>query len=328
MENKKGTKIELPQLRYAIELMCAGTNPIKPEQLEAFCRYPGGPILPEQCVEALRLEIDQDEEPVKLLGGTPNGEVVCSRDKGAVYRVGGREYFAKPGMQIASLAGFIDGEPVFLTVNGAIIRKGEILYVNHRMETLHILPSGRILFTLRDQGMQRTLSELDDDEVFQLMMYSYGEAPLAGIHELKDKKLLLYTRHTLFGVAGYPGYVLLQDPSSIVTLWDKSWLLDHGKATLYKLDDALALASSGKSYRDAYSIRLGQNPYLGGYRQIGEQHAYVGQSLRHKLECWVRAGVEQPAFERVTRELFEQDGKHYYYGQIGRHLYKMELPAV
>jgi len=72
--------------------------------------------------------------------------------------------------------------------------------------------------------------------------------------------------------------------------------------------------------------------YLRGGRllevtQAGMRFAYVGKAP-HGLECWCLNGVpSQPAFDKVT-DLWQEEDKWMYYGSVGRHLCKVELPMV
>lgn len=326
-------KIDLPQLRYAIELMCAGTNPITPEQLEDFCHYPGGPILPDQCVESRRLPGPHRKLP-ELFGMTPQGELIYRAHGGHGYSVGSREY-AMESVEIKRLLGCVAGGPVLLSGKGAIIHQGKIVHFDPDLPHGFMTSSGRILIPKKQQEHQCTryhelvLDEAGDPVVRRDFVQEFlpGIGQLEGMYEGGEQGPYFWSAHTLCE-GKTRKYILLEKPASVVRWYGRDWIFDHERPTIYDLTQGFDLAGMERFYRQAENIRLGKNPYLGGFCEVGSQLAYVGQSLRYKLECWVRAGVEQPAFERVTRELFEQDGKHYYYGQIGRHLYKMELPAV
>ncbi|WKZ28806.1 MAG: hypothetical protein QY323_04715 [Patescibacteria group bacterium] len=71
--------------------------------------------------------------------------------------------------------------------------------------------------------------------------------------------------------------------------------------------------------------------YLGGYREYpgGNSYDYIQRS-RHGFQRWMtyrpRGGlVSEPSFAAVS-PIFEQDGRHRYYGITDRHLCLMELP--
>lgn len=341
MENKKGTKIELPHLRHAIELMCAGTDPITLEQLEDFCRHPGGPILPERCVGVERLEIEQGAHE-KLLGVTERGEPICLAVERAGYRIGTRKYCFRH-IQVLRLLGFMDGEPVLLACGGRIIRHGEVMLYDPNMLNAWVLPSGRC-FVAQDEGSRHTiLYEVKSGRIGTRDLLWRSPERWVPLNLFEEPTGVMYARCVvprketgmLLTITGRGPCFDLVCPSSVMGVRHQNKegvaFFEHEKRRLYLLHE---LARRIHEYADGSLPPLWQSPYsnayLGGLRQLNSAtFAYVGRSLRHKLECWVVEGVGvQPGFERVTRELFEQDGKHYYYGQIGRHLYKMELPIL
>jgi len=71
---------------------------------------------------------------------------------------------------------------------------------------------------------------------------------------------------------------------------------------------------------------LGDNKYQSNYTELPDERiAYIGDSTRDHLACWVVDKQEQPGFQYVS-PLFERDGKWCYYAVIGRHLYTMQIP--
>ncbi len=71
---------------------------------------------------------------------------------------------------------------------------------------------------------------------------------------------------------------------------------------------------------------LGENLYRSHLTELNNGRlAFIGESTRDKLECWVVDGKEQPGFDRVS-PLFEEDHWWYYWGAVGRHLCLMEIP--
>lgn len=91
------------------------------------------------------------------------------------------------------------------------------------------------------------------------------------------------------------------------------------------------LIKTGKE-ADQYGFRctLGvdplKNPYRSRLTEIGENRfAYIGETTRDGMECWVVGREEQPGFDRVS-PLFRRGDDWLYWGAAGGHLCLMEIP--
>jgi len=84
----------------------------------------------------------------------------------------------------------------------------------------------------------------------------------------------------------------------------------------------------GSSFEQTWGVELGRNYYHSNLTELdGERFAYIGETTRDKLECWVVDGKEQIGFDHVS-PLFERDHRWCYWGAVDRHLCLMEIPRA
>jgi hypothetical protein len=85
-------------------------------------------------------------------------------------------------------------------------------------------------------------------------------------------------------------------------------------------------APFGSNSERTWGVRLGDNPYFSHLTALDDvRFAYIGETMRDKMKCWVVDGVEQLGFEHVS-PLFRRGETWCYWGAIGRHLCLMEIP--
>lgn len=85
-------------------------------------------------------------------------------------------------------------------------------------------------------------------------------------------------------------------------------------------------APFGSSSKRTWGVRLGYNPYFSHLTALDDVRlAYIGETMRDNMKCWVVDGVEQLGFEHVS-PLFQRGEDWCYWGAIGRHLCLMEIP--
>jgi hypothetical protein len=85
-------------------------------------------------------------------------------------------------------------------------------------------------------------------------------------------------------------------------------------------------APFGSNSERTWGVRLGDNPYRSHLTALDDVWlAYIGETMRDKMKCWVVDGVEQLGFEYVS-PLFRRGETWCYWGAIGRHLCLMEIP--
>lgn len=125
------------------------------------------------------------------------------------------------------------------------------------------------------------------------------------------------------------------------TIDEEHYYLRDRAADLVMFRGSLHWVETQEEGRDAYSwyaapfgsnseltwgVRLGKNPYLSHLTALDdERFAYIGETTRDKMECWVVDGVEQLGFDHVS-PLFRRGEDCLYWGAVGRHLCLMEIP--
>ncbi|MBI5071510.1 hypothetical protein HZB93_01255 [Candidatus Falkowbacteria bacterium] len=364
MEQKNSERASAGDIGWLIERMNARETPITAEEVHRFGRHPAGPILPDLCLEARRLSAEygtgskwrREQPPVLALSATPQGKpyvgtVVDGQPivagEGETYKIGEPEKIDLHESTVCEsfrILGFVDGKPVVkigtkfegpadpIPVPGTWVFRGEERWAADVLAA-SLLSDGSLVSAVwsgiageRDICRDQQLLYLKRRRAYR-KFFLMPDGRLVGIHSpdrnedprvcyLDDEKLV---EPPICGVVD-----IAESDESLFWVREERAMGRAREVVSYNLfgTDKHSPHDEDEQVR----VDLGQNRYRSNITKLEPGlFAYIGETKRDKLECWVVGGKEQPAFDRVS-PLFRRDEQWCYWGAVGRHLCLMEMP--
>lgn len=366
-EQDNGGRADLHDLEWLLSQTNAKRNPITRADIRRFGMRPRGPILPETCLEVrsipeswrykhdsvgpvLDLAVRSDGEPIVLgVGPTYHLSVI----------VGDRMYaldLAQPrsGDWAGSWGGHILGA---LADGTPVVYLAEVMYVGDLMSGDIVHCRARVYAgdqcTRERLGMLAPILLRDGSLLYPVActwdttaLY-HDDAVIIGPESRHYTTLFegpdgaWYARWECRGFTsdglGVYGRILGNEHEIVREAGD-----EHAHAFVITKHNGVCAVLTSKhqphpqlrplhpSSDSAAPIHVrGSRPTLSeGILELpGNRLAFVDETARHGQECWVVGNREEPGFDRVTAAV-EVGGRWYYWGLIGRHIFRMELPVA
>ncbi len=363
MGQKNGERASAGDIGWLIERMNAREAPITAEEVHHFGRHPAGPILSDFCREAVRLPAEygtgseqrEQQPPVLALSATSQGEpyigtivhgqpIVAGKE---IYKIGEPEKIGSHDSTTCDflcILGFVDGKPVVkigtkfegpadpIPVPGTWVFRGEERWAADVLAASLLSDGSLVSAVWSGVAGERDICR-DQQLLYPKRRRAYRkfflmpDGRLVGIHSpdrnedprvcyLDDEKLV---EPPICGVVD-----IAESGDSLLWVREERATGKAREVVSYNLfgTDKYSPRDEDEQVR----VDLGQNRYRSNITKLEPGlFAYIGETKRDKLECWVVGGKEQPAFDRVS-PLFQRDEQWCYWGAVGRHLCLMEIP--
>lgn len=341
-----GTK----HLQQLLERINAHEDPITRSALVRFLHHPDGPIIPNACVEVRRLPNDCITDAHRRTAldlavapdGTPIVAVVLRGDYQIALLAGDRRFTleqmqtrnwegeAIEGWSVELLGCSADGAPAArLTcvvhpghhdeyhASRFVIGDANVGNADHMVVAI-ILRDGSFLTargTNRDYRWQSIYR--GDREIIPPLERAYET-----LHEGTDGRLFAHWGKE-FGILGENPWKFAKPYRHFVDFVDTPngtrFLCVDGEGFDY------SVRSSHQGLTPADEECHGSHRYLRHWTTLPDRRvAFVTNTTRDDLKCWMVDGALGMGFERVSA-LFTRDERRCYWGALDRHLYCMEL---
>jgi len=302
----------------------------------------------------LVIEGNMPDGPDFLLSATENGELCIGTivDSQPTLFVGEKDYkLGEPEGRYHhydvqkcirfELLGFRNGEPVTLIKTARLVgfsrdseRFGTVFQGEKICATnvcaASLLSDGSLAYAEAAQGNENLPPMCENgDNIFRDGQFVYESYKIfRGFFLSPDNRLIGFN-----SFRGETQYVVPLSIEERSTYWDVADLVMfrgslHWVEAREKGRDTYSwyAAPFGSSSERTWGVELGTNPYRSHLTSLGEHHlAYIGETTRDKMKCWVVDGVEQIGFDHVS-PLFQRGETWCYWGAIDRHLCLMEIP--